>query len=73
MFSSKKLTYSEQLDGVKNMFTKAFNQAKVIADNIKADIAGKQEQINALNKDIENLNSDYNNTTKFMGNLEQFV
>lgn len=65
--------YTKKLARTKSLFSKAYDKAANLVAKMQSDIDAKKAQIEALNRETNELVSVQNETIAFMGNLEKFV
>lgn len=71
--SAKSVTFTEQLDAIKETFKTAYQRAENLSSTIEKDIAAKTTKIASLQSQLNASENAMAETQKFMKNLEKFI
>lgn len=70
---AKSITFTEQLDAIKETFKIAYQRAENLNGTIEKDIAAKTTKIASLQSQLNASENAMAETQKFMKNLEKFI
>lgn len=71
--STKSVTFTEQLDAIKETFKTAYQKAENLSSTIEKDIVAKTTKIASLQSQLNASENAMAETQKFMKNLEKFI
>lgn len=71
--SAKSVTFTEQLDAIKETFKTAYQRAENLSSTIEKDIEAKTTKIASLQSQLNASENAMAETQKFMKNLEKFI
>lgn len=66
-------SFAERLSATKSIFQKALEDAKTLQSDMAAKVAEKNQQIEAIQAEIKDINAVEADTQKFISNLEGLV
>lgn len=69
----KSVTFTEQLDAIKETFKTAYQRAENLSSTIEKDIVAKTTKIASLQSQLNASENAMTETQKFMKNLEKFI
>lgn len=67
------VTFTEQLDAIKETFKTAYQRAENLSSTIEKDIVDKTTKIASLQSQLNASENAMTDTQKFMKNLEKFI
>ena len=67
------VTFTEQLDAIKETFKTAYQRAENLSSTIEKDIVDKTTKIASLQSQLNASENAMTETQKFMKNLEKFI
>lgn len=67
------VTFTEQLDAIKETFKTAYQRAESLSSTIEKDIVDKTTKIASLQSQLNASENAMTETQKFMKNLEKFI
>lgn len=67
------VTFTEQLDAIKETFKNAYQRAENLSSTIEKDIVDKTTKIASLQSQLNASENAMTETQKFMKNLEKFI
>lgn len=70
---AKSMTFTEQLDAIKETFKTAYQRAENLSSTIEKDIVAKTTKIASLQSQLSASENAMAETQKFMKNLEKFI
>lgn len=70
---AKSVTFTEQLDAIKETFKTAYQRAENLSSTIEKDIVAKTTKIASLQSQLSASENAMAETQKFMKNLEKFI
>lgn len=68
-----KMSFSEQLTNIKEVFRSAYQKAENLSREIEADIAAKTSRIATLQSQLQASETVMKDTEKFMKSIENFI
>lgn len=71
--SATKMSFSEQLTNIKEVFRNAYQKAENLSREIETDIAAKTARIATLQSQLQASETVMKDTEKFMKSIENFI
>ena len=72
IFNTKQ-NFAEKFDNIKSVFTKTYEQAKALKEEMVSEVNSKKLEIEALQNEIQKTQSTIDDTSKFMNKIEEFI
>lgn len=72
IFNTKQ-NFAEKFESIKSVFTKTYEQAKALKEEMVSEVNSKKLEIEALQNEIQKTQSTIDDTSKFMNKIEEFI
>ena len=72
IFNTKQ-NFAEKFDNIKSVFTKTYEQAKALKEEMVSEVNSKKLEIEALQNEIQKTQNTIDDTSKFMNKIEEFI
>ena len=72
IFNTKQ-NFAEKFENIKSVFTKTYEQAKALKEEMVSEVNNKKLEIEALQNEIQKTQSTIDDTSKFMEKIEEFI
>lgn len=72
IFNTKQ-NLAEKFENIKSVFTKTYEQAKALKEEMVSEVNSKKLEIEALQNEIQKTQSTIDDTSKFMNKIEEFI